>query len=454
MANLLIVTRGLPSLVYPAVELGRRLAAANHGVTLAGDDNARTLAQGHHLDFRLLEPGGYDAFLRDDRARPLTERLTQRQTRRARARAALAVDGFAAALERDRQDLVLINGEMHEHIIVAVAAGVRVVLLNSFVSIWRRRGLPPPHHRVRPGAGWKGTQTGMSLLWQNLRLRKLRRRWLEWVRDAGADRVSVLHDLARSVGFDPRGFDDRQWLIPFTYRRLPVLSLHALEFEFPHRPPDHVHYVGPMILAARPQGEQSGDDGARLDGVLTRHAAGGRTLIYAGFGSTLTADPDFLRRLVGIVAGRPDRDLILSLSGRIPTASLGPLPDRVHVFSWVPQVRVLAHADVMITHGGINSIDECVTHGVPVVVYCGGETDMAGTTSRVVHHGMGVAGDRRRDDTATIRGHVDRVLGDPRFRRNTGRLQQSYRAYSENRVAERTVEALLAAEAHRTRAMR
>jgi UDP:flavonoid glycosyltransferase YjiC (YdhE family) len=109
---------------------------------------------------------------------------------------------------------------------------------------------------------------------------------------------------------------------------------------------------------------------------------------------------------------------------------------------------VLKHADVMVTHGGVNTIDECVLSGVPTLVYCGCETDMGGTTARVVHHGIGIAGDRHRDSTSVMRTHVDRLLEEARFRTNVDRLRQHYIAYAEKRVAERTVDALLAQRAH------
>ena len=150
----------------------------------------------------------------------------------------LGVGAFARSLRDERPDLTLINGEMHGHVIAASATGARVALLNSFVSIWRQPGLPPPHTLARPGIGWTGTRGGASLLWLALRLRKRYRVWSERVRRIGCDRVSVFRDLAGAVGFAfERDTDDSQWLIPFTYRRLPVLSLHALEFEFPHTPP-------------------------------------------------------------------------------------------------------------------------------------------------------------------------------------------------------------------------
>jgi UDP:flavonoid glycosyltransferase YjiC (YdhE family) len=242
--------------------------------------------------------------------------------------------------------------------------------------------------------------------------------------------------------------DDSQWLIPFTYRRFPVLSLHAREFEFPHRPPDGVHYVGPMVLESRDDRPMTEDDRARLEGVLERRrqAGGERKLIYAGFGSVLSTDLGLLRRLVGIVAER-DWDLVISLGGRLAPADLGPVPERVHGFTWVPQLSVLRHADVMVTHGGISTIDECVLNTVPTLVYCGGETDMAGTTARVVHHGIGIAGDRERDRTPIIRDHIDRLLREPRFEANLRHLKERYAAYAANRVAETTIETLLDREA-------
>ncbi len=115
----------------------------------------------------------------------------------------------------------------------------------------------------------------------------------------------------------------------------------------------------------------------------------------------------------------------------------------MHAFSWVPQLQVLKNADVVVMHGGVNTADECVVNGVPMLVYCGNETDMAGTTARVVHHGIGIAGDRQRDSTQDIRGHIDRLLRESHFKDNVRRLQQSYAAYVEGRVAERTIASLL-----------
>ena len=75
MANILTVTRGLPSVLYQSVELARRLAAAGHRLTFAGDPEARELVEHHGLAFRRLEPTRYERFLEEDAATPPLGRI-------------------------------------------------------------------------------------------------------------------------------------------------------------------------------------------------------------------------------------------------------------------------------------------------------------------------------------------------------------------------------------------
>jgi len=44
------------------------------------------------------------------------------------------------------------------------------------------------------------------------------------------------------------------------------------------------------------------------------------------------------------------------------------LPDNIFVYSRVPQIDVLRHVDLFITHGGMNSVNEAIYTGVPMLV--------------------------------------------------------------------------------------
>jgi UDP:flavonoid glycosyltransferase YjiC (YdhE family) len=440
------VTSGLAGMLYSSVELARRLAVDGHHLVVASFAPARELIEHHGLEFLELERNRYEEFLEHDGSTNPVSRLVRLRDRRRRAAEAVGLGSFLSSAEKIRPDLMLIDGEMHEQIIVASKAVSPIALLNTFCSIWRRPGLPPPHHLVRPGVGWKGSRLGMWFLWRALRLRKLGKAWGLKLRRVGCDRQSILRVLAEESSFDlSRETDASQWLIPFTYRHLPVLSLHAREFDFPHQPPPTVHYVGPMVLESRADTPMESSERLRLEALFERHQSsnGREKLIYAGFGSAFSTNVDFLRNLAGTTSDRPDWNLVISLSNRADPSALGPLPERVSAFRWLPQIEILRHADIAVTHGGINTIDECVVAGVPLLVYCGFETDMAGNTARIEHLGIGIAGDRYRDGAPVIRGHLDRLLRESSFKANTKKLQRAYQVYTEDRVAERVVRSLI-----------
>ena len=432
---------------FSTIELCRRLVGAGHSVTFAGDASVRRLAGHHGLGFCALEPSGLEGFQTNDAARHVIDRMRRTAERRRAAREATGVDRYVALLGELRPKLVLVDGEMHEHIVASSAADVPVALLNTFCSIWRRTGSPPPHTSILPGVGWRGSRIGIALAWTAFGFRKRVRILRHRIRRVGCDRISVLRDIARDTGFDFDGeADPSQWLIPFTYPRFPALSLHAFEFEFPHEPAPGVRFVGPMVLEDRLDQPMPEADRRRLDAVLDRRRRSGHegALLYAGFGSFFTAHRSWLRRLVDAVGLRPDWELVLALGDGSDPAVLGGLPEGVHVFAWAPQLEVLAHADAAVVHGGINTIDECVLAGVPMLVSCGGETDMAGNTARVVYHGIGLAADPEEDGTEQILDRLDRLLDDAVITGNLDRMGRAYRNYAERGEAERVVDDLLA----------
>ncbi len=437
-ARVFCVIQGLAGMLHSSLELLRRLQAAGHRVVCLGPAEAAETAEAYGVPFRALEPNRLPDFRRADAKASWISKWSRLSSRRDEAVNAMALGEFSQLLQEDPPDLVLVDGEMHEHIVVAMGSSAPIALLNTFASIWRRPGLPPTHRLARPGVGWKGTPWGMAALWTELRLRKVRTAWRLRFRDAGCDRLSLLRHLARQAGAEFESEADfSQWLIPLTYRTLPVLSLHALEFEFPHEPRPGVHYVGPLVPSERPGPVLGPSEQLRLDAAYMRSREGGK-LIYAGFGSEFTTGRSFIEAL--LAALQPEWELLLSTGGRDCPEWLQDLPPNVHVFPWLPQLKVLREADVAVTHGGINTVDECVLARVPMLVRCGHETDMAGNTSRVVHHGLGLEASERSQD---LRLQLDRMFADERFSQKLESMARAYEAYAQESVAERVVSDLL-----------
>lgn len=444
MAHVLCVTPHLVGILHVALELGRRLEADGHRVSFCAPTSAAETVGGYGRDLALSfdSTTALHDFLEGDAERPWLERLRRRASRLEDAARATGVLEWAAEVEKLAPDLVLIDAELAEQIVALSGRGQKLALLNGFGSVWRRPGLTPTHRNVRPGVGFAGTRLGRGLLWSDLVWRKRARALRLRVRSLGVDRLSRLEWLAGEVGMDWRAeADDGHWLRPVTFPHLPVVNPRALEFDFPHRPLDTVHYVGPLVPESRPGEDLSDEDRRTLDEVFARRQAGDR-LIYAAFGSFFTADAARIQAMVKAL--RPGWRLLLTGGGVSGDLGTG-FPENVHVVSWAPQLEVLRQTDVAITHGGIHTVDECVLAGVPQLVACGWKTDMAGNTARLVHHGLGL--ELRSDDGPDqIRRHLDRLLEEPAFRETAASFSESYRAYERDRVLETVVRLLVGEE--------
>jgi UDP:flavonoid glycosyltransferase YjiC (YdhE family) len=69
--------------------------------------------------------------------------------------------------------------------------------------------------------------------------------------------------------------------------------------------------------------------------------------------------------------------------------SLRVTSDSVRVDTFVPQLNVLAHASVFVSHGGMNSTHESLTHGVPIA-FLPRQEEQELVAARVVERGAGL----------------------------------------------------------------
>ena len=96
-----------------------------------------------------------------------------------------------------------------------------------------------------------------------------------------------------------------------------------------------------------------------------------RPLVVVSFGSFLSARDDVLARVVAALrnADRADAGARVALAtGSADPVALGPLPGSWLVRPFIPQVALVRHAALAITHAGNNGVTEALAAGVPLVV--------------------------------------------------------------------------------------
>lgn len=87
-------------------------------------------------------------------------------------------------------------------------------------------------------------------------------------------------------------------------------------------------------------------------------------IVYISLGSIIS-NKSFYKKCLRALGGKAI-SVILN-TGKVDPKTLGPIPDNIFAYSFVPQIDVLQHADVFLTHCGMNSVNEAICAGVPMV---------------------------------------------------------------------------------------
>ncbi|PCJ21968.1 MAG: hypothetical protein COB04_01980 [Gammaproteobacteria bacterium] len=93
-----------------------------------------------------------------------------------------------------------------------------------------------------------------------------------------------------------------------------------------------------------------------------------KPLVYISLGTVTNTNVQFFKNCVRAFEGKP-YDVIMSVGEASRVEALGELPENIRAFDRVPQLHILKHASAFITHGGMNSLNEGLYFGVPVVVF-------------------------------------------------------------------------------------
>ena len=152
-----------------------------------------------------------------------------------------------------------------------------------------------------------------------------------------------------------------------------------------------------------------------------RHGRG--ALIYLSLGSLGSADVALMQRLVDVLA-RTDHRVIVSKG---PLADQIRLADNMTGEAFLPQPSILPGVDLVITHGGNNTVTECFHNGKPMVVLPL-FWDQVDNAQRVDETGFGVRLPAYDFEDEQLTGAIDHLLADTRLRDRLAGLARTIQA--------------------------
>ena len=142
-------------------------------------------------------------------------------------------------------------------------------------------------------------------------------------------------------------------------------------------------------------------------------------VVYVSLGTLFNTEAGFYRDCFAALEGE-DCQVILSTGSGVGMEDLGRPPPNFIVQPYVPQLEVLRRAAAFVTHGGMNSVSESLSLGVPVVVVPQmGEQEIVGR--RVEQLGAGLFLPKAAVTAEALRAAVRRVLSDESYRRQAAR---------------------------------
>ncbi len=226
---------------------------------------------------------------------------------------------------------------------------------------------------------------------------------------------AVLDRIMHPVTAVVRGYR-KKWKLPphngpeDSFSKLAQISQQPPAFDFPrHKLPESFHYVGPL---RKPSPKRVDFPWDRLDG---------RPLVYASLG-TLQNRKEQVFRIFAEACRDLKVQLVIAHGGGLARDTA--FPGDPLVVGYAPQLEVLARASLTLTHAGLNTVLDSLSHGVPLVAvpitY-----EQPAIASRIRWCGAGEVIPYGKLDIAGLRKVLERVLNEPSYSRGAARVKES-----------------------------
>ncbi len=134
--------------------------------------------------------------------------------------------------------------------------------------------------------------------------------------------------------------------------------------------------------------------------------------VYISLGTLNNNKPDFFRKCLQAFGSSP-LSLKMSVGHRVDSSDWD-IPENFMVRPFFPQLEVLTQTQCSVSQGGMNSVQEALYFGVPLVVLPStGEQTL--TANRIQELGLGIGLEIEDPPISELKEHVEAVLSDPGY---------------------------------------
>lgn len=172
---------------------------------------------------------------------------------------------------------------------------------------------------------------------------------------------------------------------------------------------DKYSFVGPSIRPVTDKFEKKSDK-----------------LIYISMGTVNNDMMPLYKRCLSALANQ-DYQVIMSVGNLVTIEEFGELPENISIFSHVDQIAILQQADVFVSHCGMNSVNESLYFGVPLIMLPQ-TSEQSGIAERVHQLGAGIK--LNKSDVSSILSAINKVFADSTYRQNALIIAEGFKRCS------------------------
>lgn len=349
----------------------------------------------------------------------------------------LQFDKFEKILKSYNINALLIDMELHEYIMYSSKLKIPFILVNQWFSIWESPRNLPLQSCVSPSSALEN-----KLVWKLSTLQCFLKTAGHHIKTLGANRRNFIKYLANRVQFDMSTLQSYRFPLPFSYNGIQTISLTHPQLEFSENTTETLSYAYPMVFEKRIELEtdQFTKD---FTAIIKEKENNKLTLIVATYTTMKGANQKGLPSVLNALAELNQSISIVSIGSHYSNKLRKEYLDKgVYIYSSIPQLKVLKHADLSINHGGIHTINECIHYEVPMVILSGAKHDQNGCAIRVSEFGCGLTFCNKNYSKQDILTKVNQVLIDPSFKSKITELNKSLRNAKEKEVLEKLIQKL------------
>ncbi len=288
--------------------------------------------------------------------------------------------------------------------------GIRFFYIETMLSAINSKGIP-----YISGRSFPEEKTKIFLEHVKRKVTKGFKRFKRRVLYFGYDNYSVLKKEIAAQGLPEKYRIEKENYIDTAFTNITTLIMAPIELEFFTKPQNpYRHNLGFFI-------NENSNNAIEVEDRLKKILDENKKIIYVSFGTVFAERESkkiasLMTKLNQVLPKFNDVVTIFTF-GKADTNRQIQNLDHVHTFKFVPQVFLLNHCSIFVTHGGLNSVKESIEAAVPMLVYPF-DIDQIGNARKVVHKKMGLLGDIKKETSADLESKIRKLLYDASFKQN------------------------------------